>query len=114
MAEGPLPCCFACIVGREKITKIDYNKCLVYIMHTVFLKCTKHNVSLILAACVFHWSPWNSSEKNKKFQLSWIPVRKSGIKKMEKTNKYKLHRGKESESKSEVTGIKAECHTLHD
>lgn len=81
MDEGPLPCCFACIVGREKITKIEYNKCLVYIMYTVFLKCIKHNIYLILAACGFHWAPWNSSEKSMKFQLSWIPVRMSSIKK---------------------------------
>jgi len=35
-------------------------------------------------------------------------------KKKEKPNTHKIHRGKESESKSEVTSIKAECHTLHD
>lgn len=113
MDEGPLPCCFACIAGREKIAKIDYNKCLVYLMHTVFRKCTKHNVYLILAACSFHWAPWNSSEKIRNFSfpefLSEWPV----FKKMGKPNKYKLHGGKESEPKSEVTTKKAECHTLH-
>lgn len=32
----------------------------------------------------------------------------------EKPNKYKLHRGKECELKSEVTSTKADCHALCD
>lgn len=72
--KGPLPCCFAFLVGREKIAKIDYNKCLVYVMHTIFLKCPKHNVYLVLAACGFHWALWNSPERIRNFSFPEFPA----------------------------------------